>query len=93
MNYVLITHEVDDYSVWKVGFDEASGLRKQAGEIEFQVLRFEDDPNKVIHLSKWQSLEQARNFFESDKVKEIRKKLGVKDPEFAYLCQLGKGVL
>jgi heme-degrading monooxygenase HmoA len=93
MNFVLITHEVDDYSVWKVGFDEASGLRKQAGEIEFQVLRLEDDPNTVIHFSRWQSLEQARNFFESDNVKEIRENLGVKDPEFTYLCQLENGVL
>ena len=76
-----------------MGFDEASSRRKQAGEIDFQVLRFEDDPNKVVHFSKWQSLKQAKNFFESNEVREIRRELGVKDPEFTYLCQLEKGVL
>lgn len=45
MNYVLIIHEADDYAVWKKGFDKASELRKSAGEIEFQVLRYDDNSN------------------------------------------------
>ncbi len=93
MSYVLIIHEVDEYVVWKKGFDQASDLRKSAGEIEFQILRYEDDPNKVVHFSKWRSLDQAKVFFESEKVKEIRSELGVKSPEFIYLDELENGVL
>ena len=93
MTYVLITHEVIDYAAWKAGFDQASDLRKSAGEIEYQVLRFENDPNKIVHFSKWQSQDQAKEFFESDKVKEIRKELGVKDPVFVYLEELEQGML
>lgn len=62
MAYVLITHEVDDYAAWKKGFDQSSTLRKFAGETEYQVLRYEDEPNKIVHFSKWQSLAQAKVF-------------------------------
>ena len=91
MNYVLIIHEVEDYVKWKAGFDHASDLRRAAGETDFQVLRFEDEPNRVVHYSKWSSLSQARAFFESAEVKEIRTSLGVKAPEFIYLQELESG--
>lgn len=93
MSYVLIIHEVDEYEVWKKGFDKASHLRQSAGEIEYQVLRYEDEPNKIVHFSKWHSLDKAKLFFESNKIKEIRKELGVKAPEFIYLDQLDSGIL
>lgn len=93
MNYVLIIHEVDDYAKWKVGFDKASGIRKAAGEISYQVLRFENESNRVVHYSKWQSLDKARGFFESEEVAAIRASLGVKAPEFNYLQELESGSL
>lgn len=93
MAYVLITHAVEDYTAWKIGFDGASDLRKSAGEIEYQVLKYEDKPNTIVHFSKWQSHSQARAFFESDKVKKIRKEFGVEDPKFVYLDALENGTL
>jgi heme-degrading monooxygenase HmoA len=93
MKFVLINHEVDDYARWKLGFDEAAEKRRAAGEISFQVLRFEGQPNRVVHFSRWASLAQARDFFESDEVAEIRKSLGVQAPEFNYLEELEAGVL
>ena len=93
MPYVLITHEVEDYATWKGGFDQASDLRKAAGEVEFQILKYENAPNKIVHFSKWRKLDQAKAFFESDKVKKIRKDLGVKTPEYSYLYGVESGVL
>jgi quinol monooxygenase YgiN len=74
MKYVLIIHEVDDYTAWKTVFDEAAAIRKQAGEISYQVLTFEQVPNKIVHFSTWTSLEAAKHFFESPKLVQIRKK-------------------
>jgi len=91
--YVLIIHEVDDYSTWKQGFDKARDLRKMADEIEFQILKYENEPNKIVHFSQWSSLNRAKEFFESEKVKLIRKGLGVKTPEFIYLNELENGIL
>ncbi len=93
MSYVLIIHEVSDYDKWKNGFDQAARQRKSAGEIDYQVLHFEDDGNKIVHYSQWASTEKAKEFFESDEIRELRNKLGVKQPEFIYLQALEKGVL
>ncbi|EGW23696.1 hypothetical protein [Methylobacter tundripaludum] len=93
MEYVLIIHEVEDYAAWKKIFDDAALIRKSAGELSFQVLKLDNNPNKIIHFSKWSSISNAKAFFESEKLVEIRKQAGVKAPEFIYLEQLEEDVL
>ena len=86
--HVLIIHEVADYVAWKQIFDDAAGIRKAAGEIRYQVLRFDQDANQIVHFSEWSSLANARQFFESPELVDIRRVAGVKAPEFIYLQQL-----
>lgn len=93
MQYVLIIHEVADYPAWKKIFDEASGIRRDAGERSYQVLRYQSEPNKVVHFSKWTSLDDAKRFFESPQLIKIRAQAGVKSPSFIYLEQLEAGTL
>ena len=93
MQYVLIIHEVADYAAWKKIFSEAASIRKAAGDIRYQLLRHENDKNNIVHFSQWSSLDNARRFFESLEVVEIRKKAGVKAPEFIYLHEIERGVL
>ena len=93
MDYVLIIHEVADYLAWKKVFDNASKIRKEAGEISFQVLKYEKESNKIVHFSKWTTIEDAKIFFESPKLVQIRKEAGVKSPEFIYLNELDSGTL
>lgn len=93
MHYVLIIHEVESYPAWKAVFDEAAGIRKAAGEIRYQLLRYDTDQNNIVHFSEWSSLDDARRFFESPELIEIRRKAGVKAPEFIYLNELERGVL
>lgn len=93
MPHVLIIHEVNDYAAWKVIFDQAAGIRKHAGEVSYQLLRYDTDANNIVHFSEWTSLDNARRFFESPELVEIRKKAGVKAPEFIYLHELERGVL
>jgi quinol monooxygenase YgiN len=93
MNYVLIIHEVEDYLLWKSVFENASKIRKEAGEISFQLLKYKQNANKIVHFSKWNSLENAKIFFESPKLVQIRKEAGVKAPKFIYLEQLEIGIL
>lgn len=93
MPYVLIIHEVESYPAWKAIFDEASVIRKQAGEIRYQLLKFEKSETHIVHYSRWISLKSARVFFESLELVEIRKKAGVKAPEFIYLDEIESGIL
>lgn len=93
MPHVLIIHEVEDYRTWKAIFDQAASIRKTAGEIRYQLLRYDTDANRIVHFSEWSSLEQARRFFESPELIEIRKNAGVKAPNFLYLQEIEQGIL
>lgn len=93
MQYVLIMHEVEAYAAWKTVFDQAAAMRKAAGELSYQLLRFDADANTLVHFSAWSSLDNARRFFESPELVEIRRQAGVKAPEFIYLHEIERGVL
>ena len=93
MPHVLIIHEVADYPAWKKVFDGAAGIRRDAGERSYQVLKFQHDPNQIVHFSSWTSLADARQFFESPRLIKIRAEAGVKAPEFIYLEQIEAGTL
>jgi heme-degrading monooxygenase HmoA len=93
MHYVLIIHEVEDFQAWKSVFDQASDIRRAAGERSYQVLKYENNPNQIVHFSAWTSTDDAKAFFESPQLIEIRAKAGVKSPQFIYLEQLETGVL
>ena len=93
MQHVLIIHEVADYPAWKKVFDQAVGIRSEAGERSYQVLKYANDPNKIVHFSAWTSIANARAFFESPQLIKIRAQAGVNAPEFIYLEMLESGTL
>jgi heme-degrading monooxygenase HmoA len=93
MPHVLIIHEVVSFPAWKEVFDQAADIRKNAGEMSYQLLRFDKDANNIVHFSEWSSLDNARHFFESQELVEIRKKAGVKSPDFIYLQEIEQGTL
>ena len=91
MPHVLIIHEVEVYAAWKAIFDNAAPIRKTAGEQNYQVLKYDNDPNRIVHFSRWSSLANARAFFESPELVKIRAEAGVRAPEFIYLEELASG--
>lgn len=93
MQHVLIIHEVESYPAWKLVFDQAADIRKRAGEISYQLLKYDNNANNIVHFSAWNSLENARRFFESEELVEIRKKAGVKAPNFIYLQEVERNIL
>lgn len=93
MIHVLIIHEVEDYKTWKKVFDNAADIRKKAGERSYQVLKYEGEPNRIVHFSVWTSINDAKAFFESPELIKIREIAGVKVPEFIYLEQIEAGNL
>lgn len=92
-SHVLIIHEVDDYEKWKVIFDDAATFRREAGEIAYQLLAYDTDARRVVHFSRWTSLDAARVFFESPRLVEIRHVAGVRAPEFLYLIEIEAKIL
>ncbi len=86
--HVLIIHEVEDYKKWKAIFDDAATIRREAGEIAYQLLACDTDARRVVHFSRWTSLDAARAFFESPRLVDIRRIAGVLAPEFFYLNEI-----
>jgi quinol monooxygenase YgiN len=93
MPQVLIIHEVADFDAWKQVFDQAAGIRREAGERSYQVLRDAGQPNRIVHFSVWTSHAAARTFFESPRLVQIRAAAGVRAPEFVYLDEVEHGTL
>lgn len=91
--HVLIIHEVQDYPRWQAVFDAAAPLRREAGERSYQVLQEAAAPNLVVHFSVWTSHAEARRFFESPRLEQIRREAGVAAPRFLYLQPVAAGDL
>lgn len=93
LSYVLIIHEVKSYKKWKKIFDDAAIIRKNAGEKSYQILKYDNEPNKIIHYSLWNSIQDAKQFFESEELIKLRNIAGVKSPTFIYLNHIESGFL
>lgn len=93
MAHVLIVHEVADVAAWTEVFHAAAGIRKEAGERSYQVLVDEAVPNRIVHFSTWTSTADARAFFESPRLVQIRAEAGVHEPTFTYLQEVESGTL
>jgi heme-degrading monooxygenase HmoA len=89
MTYVLVLHHVEDYSRWKPVYDEDRVVRKDRGSKGSSVLRNADDPNHLVVITEWENLESAKNFAESEDLKNTMQKAGVIGrPAVFYLEEL-----
>lgn len=89
MAYVLIRHEVDDYDEWKTAFDDHASTREQRGSRGGRLFRRADDPNHVVILFEWDSLENARAFTDSDDLRETMAEAGVSgEPQILFMEEL-----
>ena len=77
MAYILVRHNVEDYSKWKPVFDKHSNLRSKNGSKGGKVFQSADNPDEVFVLLEWDSLDNARNFAQSDNLKEAMQEAGV----------------
>jgi heme-degrading monooxygenase HmoA len=65
MPYLLERHKVRDYARWREVFDADSAGREAAGCRGARIFRSADDPEEVVVLFEWDTLERARRRVES----------------------------
>lgn len=80
MAYLLIHHQVADYNAWKPAFDEHDGTRREYGGGNYMLFRGADDPNEVVVVMEWDSVDNAKAFSSSDDLREAMQKAGVAGP-------------
>ena len=91
MAYLLVKHKVKDYSKWKTIFDEHAALRKASGSKGGRLFRNADDQNDTLIIFKWESIEKAKEFAQSEDLRKAMEKAGVSDkPDIFFLEEVEK---
>jgi hypothetical protein len=86
MPYLLIRHRVRDYEQWKSVFDAHSLTRQANGSRGGQLFRNAFNPNELVVLLEWDVLERARQFAQSEELREVMQRAGVVDyPTISFL--------
>ena len=62
MAYVLIEHRVGDFEIFKEVFLDDAERRERLGSRGGVVFRVADDPDNVIVMLEWETVEGAREF-------------------------------
>lgn len=86
MPYLLIRQHVADYEQWKLAFDSYSVTRQANGSRGGLLFRNASDPNELVVLLEWDVLEKARQFAQSEELREVMQRAGVVDhPTVSFL--------
>ena len=82
-------HKVEDYERWKPVFDEHAATQQHSGSTGRRLFRNADDPNELLILNEFDSLDNARTFGQSQDLKETMQRAGVADqPDVYYLDEI-----
>lgn len=74
---LFIRHPVADFDAWKQGYDDFDADRSGMGVLGHGVFRSTDDPNDVTVWHDFDSLESARAFMNSRRLKDVMASAGV----------------
>jgi heme-degrading monooxygenase HmoA len=77
---MLVQHKVKDFTNWKKVYDSQASLRSSSGEISDQIYHNASDPNQLVLVFKWNSVENAQKFANSPELKAAMEKAGVEGP-------------
>jgi heme-degrading monooxygenase HmoA len=88
MPYLLVRHKVEDYERWKPVFDHDHGAtREHRGSKGGWILRNADDPDELVILLEWDSVENARRFADADELQDTMRRAGVADQPDVYFLE------
>ncbi|MCE8425777.1 MAG: hypothetical protein J5U17_08380 [Candidatus Methanoperedens sp.] len=87
MTYLLVRHKVKDYEKWKTLFDEHSATRKTGGSKGGRLFRNADNPDEMVIIFEWDSLEKAKKFAQSEDLKKTMQRAGVIDKPDVYFLE------
>ncbi len=89
MATLMIRHKVEDYAKWKAVYDDVVSLRKDSGNKGARLLRSADNPNEIVLLNEFADMDKARQFAQSEDLKQAMQKAGVSDhPDMYFLDEV-----
>jgi heme-degrading monooxygenase HmoA len=91
MPYMLVRHKVANFDKWKPLYDEHATVRKDSGSRSAHLFRNADNPNEVLILFEWESLDKAKKFAQSENLRQKMQEAGVLDkPDIYFLNEIEK---
>lgn len=79
MATVHVLHRVKDYDQWRVVYDSVGEMQKAGGLIEDAVFQAEGDPNNVLVMHRFASMNEARAYFENPLLADAIREAGVEE--------------
>jgi quinol monooxygenase YgiN len=77
MATLFVRHDVEDFGRWKQAYDAFNVERESMGVIGHGVYQVEGKPNSVTIYHHFESMEAAKAFMGSDRLREVMMEAGV----------------
>jgi heme-degrading monooxygenase HmoA len=78
MATLFVRHEVEDFARWKKASDDFNAERATMGVTGHGVYQTEGDPNDVTIYHHFETMDAAKAFVQSSRVREVMTAAGVK---------------
>jgi quinol monooxygenase YgiN len=77
MATLFARHKVKEFDAWKIAYDAFDAERKTMGVINHGVYQADDNPNDVTVYHEFDSMDAAKKFADSRRLKEVMSTAGV----------------
>ena len=77
---IVVSHKVENFDKWKVGYDATNAWKPQFGWKSEMVLTADGDRNNVTVVEEFDTIENAKRFASSPDLKTAMGKAGVMGP-------------
>jgi quinol monooxygenase YgiN len=76
----VVSHPVSDYAAWRPVYDSAEPIRDKAGVTGAEVFHDPNDPNRLVIIHRFETVEAAQGFLSDPDLKTAMTKGGVTAP-------------
>jgi hypothetical protein len=73
----LVQHRVRDYDAWRRVYDNAKDMQAAGGVLDEAVFRAERDPNNILVMHRFETMQAAHDYFENPQLVEAVRQAGV----------------
>jgi len=84
MATLFVKHDVEDFGTWKQAYDAFSAERETMGVTGHGVYQAEGNPNNVTIYHHFESMDAAKAFLGSDRLREVMMEAGVQGEPDAW---------
>jgi hypothetical protein len=87
---LFVRHTVADFDTWKKVYDEADEMRRSMGVTSHGVYQLDGNPNDVTVYHEFDSMDAAKSFVESPRLREALQQAGVQGHPDIWITQMKK---